>query len=271
MKAKTTKTFPSFTVTILEVNGIKLSVLTYTGENNSPLFTGKEPVIYYVLEGKYTITAGKKPYTIKAGEALVVMDALNLPVEIAQKGLKLFAFQFSEDWCLKLDIPLPVLETAAFSKGMLPYTIVTSLHRRFRHTGTHSTIAIQRMLLHLLEHLLTEQEKAKPKELSWAVKLRPLLPGLTIDELNLTHLGRLGGVSEVTISNGFEEQFGLPLQKYRANRQHQTALTLFAEGRHNYKQIGVICRHNDYAYFSKVFKKEMGVTPCQYWKDMKPL
>jgi len=266
---KITKTFSSFILISLQVNGLEFSEINYTDSNNIPFYQGKYPVVYFVLKGMYSIKAGKRTFVCTKGNAMLVKDKEHEPVETARAGNIIFAFQVSPQWCEKFGIELPDFAPQEFFKGSMIHSLVCLLYKKYLLNHKTIAIAMQGIFLRLLDEMILEEERPKPKNKDWAAKLLPVINTLPLKKLNLKYLSAFTGAHEVTISKGFEEHFGLPFSEFRANVQFTKALLLVTEGKLSDTEISRECDYTDLPHFINSFKKDHGQTPCQFREALK--
>ena len=83
-------------------------------------------------------------------------------------------------------------------------------------------------------------------------------------ELSLELLSKQFGYSEKYISYGFKKQFHIGLNAY-INAQRINFAVRLIEGNHSYvKEIAERCGFRDQMYFSRLFKKTVGMSPRAY-------
>lgn len=85
-------------------------------------------------------------------------------------------------------------------------------------------------------------------------------------ELSLAHLAREYMYSEKYISAVFKKRFRTGISEYTTTLRIQHALTLIEEGYTSVKDIALRSGFSEPLYFSKVFKKRIGVSPKEYIK-----
>ena len=66
----------------------------------------------------------------------------------------------------------------------------------------------------------------------------------------------------------FSEAYNTPPQKYLTAIRMRHACSMLKSSDMNVTEISVQCGFNDPNYFSRIFKKNMGITPLQYRKDL---
>ena len=88
-------------------------------------------------------------------------------------------------------------------------------------------------------------------------------------ELSLELLSRQFGYSEKYISYGFKKQFHIGLNAY-INAQRINFAVRLMERNHSYvKEIAERCGFRDQMYFSRLFKKTVGMSPLAYIRQCK--
>ena len=88
-------------------------------------------------------------------------------------------------------------------------------------------------------------------------------------ELSLELLSRQFGYSEKYISYGFKKQFHIGLNAY-INAQRINFAVRLIERNHSYvKEIAERCGFRDQMYFSRIFKKTVGMSPRAYIRQCK--
>jgi len=85
-------------------------------------------------------------------------------------------------------------------------------------------------------------------------------PNLTIKEI-----ADKSFMSEVYFRKLFKQQFGTSPQKYIIRLRIQNATCLIAAGYYSLKEIALMSGYTDYKYFSTEFKKQVGLSPSEYF------
>ena len=82
--------------------------------------------------------------------------------------------------------------------------------------------------------------------------------------LSLNSIGKELQYNPKYISGLFKEKMGIGINEYINTARCQQACTLIDQGLSCVKEISALSGYNDALYFSKVFKKRIGVSPKQY-------
>lgn len=80
-------------------------------------------------------------------------------------------------------------------------------------------------------------------------------------ELNTEVLGRKFGYNPRYLSALFQRETGISISKYINSLRIQNACSLLEHGIKSIRDVAALCGYTDPLYFSKVFKKEMHVSP----------
>lgn len=89
--------------------------------------------------------------------------------------------------------------------------------------------------------------------------------------IRMTHLAELSGVSTRYFNELFSVFFGVSPKEYIIRMQLDTARNLLATSNDPIGQIASACGFGDVYYFSKVFRKTVGMTPSEYRRTSKVL
>lgn len=83
-------------------------------------------------------------------------------------------------------------------------------------------------------------------------------------DISVADLSRMFFINPNYISQLFKKEVGSNFTEYLTRLRMNYACRLLKESKLSIEQIGEKCGYNDYFYFAKVFKREMGKTPTQY-------
>lgn len=88
------------------------------------------------------------------------------------------------------------------------------------------------------------------------------------NDITLTDLARKYGISTSHLSGLIKEELRMSFSEYIAARRVQKAKELLAEERISIEEIAAQVGYSDYFYFTKVFKKNAGISPSKYRKNL---
>lgn len=84
------------------------------------------------------------------------------------------------------------------------------------------------------------------------------------EDLSLSSLSVKFGLSEKYLSSLFKKNSEITISQYLKSVRIGKAKELLVTTSINLQRIAFLCGYNDYFYFTKVFKKTIGLTPKQY-------
>ena len=93
-----------------------------------------------------------------------------------------------------------------------------------------------------------------------------ILDNLSDSELSITYLSTMCGVSEVHFRRMFSHIYRISPIRFIVLARINKARELLLSGEYNMAEISEVCGFGNQYYFSKVFKKETGMTPGEYRK-----
>lgn len=91
----------------------------------------------------------------------------------------------------------------------------------------------------------------------------------TSSDLNLKKISEETSYNEKYISTVFKKHFRTCISEYLTTIRIQYACTLMEQGLSSISDIALLCGYTDPLYFSKVFKKRMGMPPRNHIKLMR--
>lgn len=90
---------------------------------------------------------------------------------------------------------------------------------------------------------------------------------LTDPELELSQLSRLAGVSDAYLRRVFKRQHGVGPGAYVIRERMRMASALLESGERNIGTVALRVGYRDALYFSRLFKKQTGISPSQYSRE----
>lgn len=214
----------------------------------------KYTLIHYVIEGKGTVYKSSGEYTVRAGEAFLI-----LPGEIVT-----YTADLQDPWHYQW-----VGFDGALSKKFAELPTVISfpagLMREICAAGkqTMREYRIASLLFQMYAELFEEKEPRnyyvrQVKDHIRTLYMQPLRVETIAEQMNLDrrYLSRL-----------FKQKTGQTIQDYLISVRMEEAKRLLENGS-SVEQAALLCGYEDPFNFSKMFKRRFGVSPL-YWKNGK--
>ncbi len=86
----------------------------------------------------------------------------------------------------------------------------------------------------------------------------------TQNDLSVSSLAALCGVSEVYFRRLFLNRFGVSPKEYMIQKRIDYAKSLLKSGDFSVSEVGVLCGYSDPCHFSREFSRRVGISPKQY-------
>ena len=87
---------------------------------------------------------------------------------------------------------------------------------------------------------------------------------LSDNDLSISHLSSLCGISEVYFRKIFVHRFGVSPKEYMINKKMEYATQLLASNQLKVSDVARLCGYTEPCHFSREFKKRFGITPKDF-------
>ena len=265
--------------------------LTLDEKSSYPTWIPLDARLFYTVSGNGEISVGKISFSMSHGVCLILPSGTEYRLETPTKSVTYLAlnFDFNADLGSTVTVPVHPVAKSEFSDSLLT--------DRTEIDGTDvfsSPLCIENLLL---ENELIEIEREYTREYEYrrtvtgnilhnillrCARRRTLRPGevrLDIERIldyvgeNCTRdisnaaLAERFGFNPNYISDAVKKYTGMPLHAYLVRMRIMKSLALLESGNLTVSEIASLCGFSDPAYFSRRFKKEMGVLPTEYVKN----
>lgn len=127
---------------------------------------------------------------------------------------------------------------------------------------------LQTVLERILGDGSTEQECAGISSTTTIRKIMDEIKEHYTENITLTGLAEKYSISVSYLSELLKEHLQLSFSEYISSKRIQKAKELLADDSLSIEQIAEQTGYNDYFYFTKVFKKNTGISPSKYRKNL---
>lgn len=204
------------------------------------------------LRGATEYCAGEKSWLLEAGQILFVPKGSSYFIREVEPGYS-YVVNFDCD-CAPAMFRLPV------PPGMDISQPAEKLYNNWR-KGNPYTAAAE--LYRLLDKTAAVQYVSPTEKQLLEPVLDFLQQHLTDPELDISALAPLAGVSEVYLRRIFKKQHGVSAAGYVIRQRLRLAKQLLEENR-TVAQVAAAVGYRDPLYFSRLFKKQLGLSPTEY-------
>lgn len=144
-----------------------------------------------------------------------------------------------------------------------------SMLKRYAESSVISGSIVSTVKSIVLSELKTTGDDVSGRFKTITLRLRKLLDVHLKDEKRPSSYASMLNISEVYLNEAVKETTGLSVGAYIRKLMIVRAKRLLAYTSQSTKEIAFSLGYDDYAYFSKVFKKSEGMSPSEYRKNLK--
>ena len=145
-----------------------------------------------------------------------------------------------------------VIKTNLDALASIKYDSVCSLYQRDNY--------ISRIFCELFKYTESQSTKENP---SWCIKLQGYITENVKEKFNLDDIAKMMFISKSSLCHKFKEATGISLMDYILQEKIKASFFMLADGLKN-RQIAEQLNLSDEYYFSKLFKKTVGISPKEY-------
>ncbi len=219
----------------------------YRPENGEMFTVGIGEIVYLPEMSRYTVEGGERGFTHYTINFLLNADNVN-----ASPGF----LQFFGDIPVKISADNFDSFRNLFSKAVSAF-------------GTNipgSTLLVKAQIFELIEMFFHQKLKSKGSngEYEVLVKAKEYIEDHYCETIRASDLSRLCSMSETNLRRKFREYIGQPPLDYQIGLRIRRARELLLERRYNVTEIAMQIGFDDVNYFSRLFKKRVGVSPQLY-------
>lgn len=207
------------------------------------------------LKGATEYAAGAKHWLLEAGQILFVPQGSSYQIRQVEPG-----YSCVVNFTCPVDLPMGKLP-------LPPKMDIAHAAEKLLHSYQKGSIYGSLSCLYsILEKTETADRYVSLREKQLLEPVMAYLQAhLTEPELDVGSLAALAGVSQVYLRRVFKKQQGLSPAGFVLHRRLQLAQQLLLSGEQlTMAQVAAMCGFRDPLYFSRVFKRQLGLSPTEY-------
>lgn len=222
----------------------------------------------YFIEGSSEYIYGDKVLSVEPGSLLY------LP-----QGVPYVIHRFTPSQCIYIDFTtVSDANEPAFAKNYPSTAQFRDCFYNMRSLYKQKRIGYEAEIMSMLYKVIAMIQAADRSAYFPKVHFQKIAPAIEYIHQNycsgnirMTHLAEISGVSTRYFNELFSVFFGVSPKEYIVRMQLDTARNLLATSDDSIGSIASACGFGDVYYFSKVFRKVMGMSPSEYRKFNKVL
>ncbi|VXD06038.1 AraC family transcriptional regulator [Enterobacterales bacterium 8AC] len=187
-----------------------------------------------------------------------------------EDGGRVLHVEFASAWLHSRHAVLPpVLERPAdFDIGM-PLSVAHKLARECQIRDDVTALALEGAVLELLA-ACSRELTARKRQPVWLRRVHERLNDCFINCPSLAELAMIGGVSADHLAREFRRNYGCTISDYVRHLRLTRACECLALGRKSIADIALESGFSDQSHFTRVFRRQLGVTPAVYRASLNP-
>lgn len=244
-----------------------LNELIYKKDNTVFAYTGKAPVIYFVVKGTYKVRANKKRFVCKSGHGIIIYDRDALPVEYVKKGTRIFAIELRDELLQREEAELPPIRTHLFGVESELNELMSSLFREYEVHERGAAHEIKGIFLQMLG--LMERERVLPDEAKpwWARRLLRYLYTQLEEGITLEEIAGLLDMNEDYLSRAIPRYYNCLFHELKMRVMLRKARTLLLTTDMSLGDIAYLCGFSSDSHLVNQFKLHFGRTPGRFRRE----
>ncbi|NLG61000.1 MAG: helix-turn-helix transcriptional regulator [Candidatus Cloacimonetes bacterium] len=235
-----------------------------------PLHAHAHPFFCLLLEGRMVEHFERRREVLGRGCAFFHPADADHAESFEAGSARLFNIQFGGGWLDRMagvGVELPV-DHLPLAGGLVPW-LATRLHEEFRAGG--ERLVVEGLLLAMIGAVLrkdmTRERHGPPAWLRRAATMLHDQPGA---DLRLAELAASAGVHPAHFARSFRGAYGCTVGDYQRRLRVEHGARLLEYSALPLSQVALECGFADQSHFTRVFRREKGVTPAVYRRMRRP-
>lgn len=255
----------------LQVGEFILSETSHPAKSKLLKHFHSNPYFCFVLQGVYTEVYGKKEITCTPSTLTFRGAGEEHEDRFHDKDGRVFVVEIPWKWIEKLrENSLKLDSSVKFKNDSLSY-LITKLNREFHYMDNASALAIEGLTIEIMAQAARNSVSlVERKEPRWLKRVVELLHSSFAENLTLEHIGLQAGVHPVYLATVFRQKYNCTIGEYTRRLKIEYACRQIKSGELPLVEIALSAGFGDQSHFSKIFKRQTGMTPNEYKKTFFP-
>ena len=152
-------------------------------------------------------------------------------------------------------------------QGLIIYDALYTWARHLQ-TERHTQNPVEYLLIEVFEKYLKRKSVKKPP--AWAIEIKELIQDQIDTGITLKQLSQELDINPAYLSREFSKHFGnLSFGEYVRKMRIQKAMEYLNQRSYSLTQIAYLTGFSDQSHFTRIFRKQTGLSPSEYRKSLK--
>jgi len=263
MKILEKGTYHGVNIDKLAFNGLVISHNQYPVNSTFNWHSHENPHFTFILRGKSV--EKRKNGTIHCLPGTLLFYPPHEPHcnEKYQHGCKSLSLEIEEHWLKKYDLEIRDIGGGSVVDLAIVKANFSRLVMELKLNDPYSKLNIEGLLLQSIA-TIKRKDTSSGKRPFWIEQVKEVLHEHLVDTPSLTEIGKIVNIHPVTISKEFPKYFHCTIGDYIRNLRIEKSMSLLGRKSLALDDIAFQCGFYDTSHFTKVFRKNTGLTPTQY-------
>lgn len=250
------------------VNIITNKVLPYQTNGNRTTAPGVSGIVI-PLSGSANFSFNKTIYKMKECTIVHAGSQMNIEIEtIGEKPWEYAVIHYKTFHNAPLDLKNKDFETRVMQMDKIK-EYVYQLIKYSSEPGSFSIFQVKVIFINLIKEILEQSKKHLDDKNTMIIpKAIAFIHENFAEEFSIAELAEMLGIERRRFSELFEQYKGLSPIQYITEYRIRIAREMLRVGQHSIAEIAEKVGYQDHFYFSRVFKKHVGMSPSKYRKYM---
>ena len=241
------------------VSGFTLKQIRHPAGVFIPRHSHEHAHVGFILDGGFTETFARK--TLECRPLSVSYIAPDLPhTDDFRQRVHCLVFEISPARLARLQ-DIAAFREPVFVNGGRAAWLTLKMYREAVQNDSASSLAIEGLALEILAELSQAHSPEEPKSPRWLNQAREFLHARPAENVTHDEIAKRVGVHPVYLATLFRRHFGCTIGEYVRTLRIEFAAREIARSDRSLCEIAVTAGFSDQSHFSKVFRRQTGMTP----------
>ena len=250
---------------VWSVGAFQLSESVYGAHVELPAHAHARAYLGFVVNGGHRETTGDADRDCRQSTVVFHPAGERHANRFSPAGGRIFRMEIDDAWLMRLRECDARLDRPVESHGGALSAIASRVFSEFHVRDSVSPLMIEGLALEFATCIAREADApANGAAPPWLRRAVEVLHGRVLEEIRLDEVASLAGVHPAHLSRVFRKHYRCSVGQYVRRLRIDLALRELAESRRSIAEIAAQLGFADQSHFSRVFVKQIGLTPARY-------
>jgi AraC family transcriptional regulator len=248
-----------------QVAGLHIVESVYGADQRVPWHAHQWPYVTFVLRGAYTEDCRRKTWEINAGDVVFHEAGEAHADHMHAADSYLLNLEFTQCWLDRIDGLGARLDSRFTVSGGYFLQLGNRLHRQLWSDERISALCIEGLALELIAEIAHRKVRTSGKE-RWRHRAVEYLHANFKESPTLQEVAEAAGVHPVHLAREFRRKEGVTVGGYIRKLRVDMACQELIRSKQPIVDIAVKAGFSDHSHLTRVFRRQLGLTPTEFRK-----